>query len=95
MKLFHKIYSVLAALTLCFGMVACSPDEHDLGDAGLTKADLNEGTGFVIEYDESNPNIVTLKSKLPSSYQVLWDEPQGRVQGSEVTLKIPFVGTYA
>lgn len=95
MKLFHKIYSVLAALTLCFGMVACSPDEHDLGDAGLTKADLNEGTGFVIEYDESNPNIVTLKSKLPSSYQVLWDEPQGRVQGSEVTLKIPFAGTYA
>ncbi len=95
MKLYHKIYSVLAALTLFFGMVACSPDEHSLGDLGLTKADLNEGTGFDIIYDESNPNIVTLKSKLSSSYQVLWDEPQGRVQGSEVTLKIPFAGTYA
>lgn len=95
MKLFHKIYSVLAALTICFGMAACSPDDYSLGDTGLTKADLNEGKGFTITHDESNPNIVTLKSLLPSSYQVLWDEPQGRVQGSEVTLKIPFAGTYA
>ncbi len=95
MKLYHKIYSVLAALTLFFGMAACSPDEYTLGDTGLTKADLNEGKGFTITHDESNPNIVTLKSLLPNSYQVLWDEPQGRVQGSEVTLKIPFAGTYA
>ena len=95
MKLFHKIYSVLAALTICFGMAACSPDDYSLGDTGLTKADLNEGKGFTITHDESNPNIVNLKSLLPSSYQVLWDEPQGRVQGSEVTLKIPFAGTYA
>ena len=95
MKLFHKIYSVLAALTIVFGMAACSPDDCTLGDTGLTKADLNEGKGFTITHDESNPNIVTLKSLLPSNYQVLWDEPQGRVQGSEVTLKIPFAGTYA
>ena len=95
MKLFHKIYSVLAALTIVFAMAACSPDDYTLGDTGLTKADLNEGKGFTITHDESNPNIVTLKSLLPNSYQVLWDEPQGRVQGSEVTLKIPFAGTYA
>lgn len=95
MKLYHKIYSVLAALTLFFGMVACTPDEYSLGSVGLTKEDLNKDKGFEIIYDENNPNIVTLKSKLPSNYQVLWDEPQGRAQGSEVTLKIPFAGTYS
>lgn len=94
MKLYHKLYSVLAALTIFFGMVACTPDEYKLGDSGLTAADLNEGTGFTITHDEANPNIVTLTSLVPNSYQVLWDSPQGRVQGRQLTLKMPFAGSY-
>lgn len=94
MKLYHKLYSVLAALTILFGMVACTPDEYKLGDSGLTAADLNEGTGFTITHDEANPNIVTLTSLVPNNYQVLWDSPQGRVQGRQLTLKMPFAGSY-
>ena len=95
MKLYRKIYSVMAAVALSLGMVACSPENPGLGEMGLSKADLNEGNGFTITHDDANPNIVTLKSLLPSKYQVLWDEPQGRTIGAEVTLKMPFAGTYA
>lgn len=91
MKNIKTIYlSIMAALL----MAACSPDEYKLGEKGITSDDLVENIAYVIEHDANNPNIVYLKSLMPTNYTVLWDEPQGRVQGNLVTLKIAFPGTY-
>lgn len=73
---------------------ACSPDDYSLGDKNITSDDLVEGIAYTVTHDSSNPNIVYLKSLLPSSYTVLWDDPQGRSQEAEVTLKLPFAGDY-
>lgn len=94
MKLKYSIYSVLGAMMMLFGISSCSPDEYDLGSKDVTTADLVEGKAFTIEHDSNNPNIVYLKSLMSSRYTVLWEHPQGRTQESEVTLKIPFGGTY-
>lgn len=92
MKINKYIYSLVAAFAFLF--TACSPDTYSLGDKNLTSDDLVEGVAYTIEHDASNPNIVYLKSLLPSSYTILWDEPQGRSQLANVTLKMPFAGTY-
>jgi hypothetical protein len=41
MKLNYYIYSLIASVMLIFS--ACSPDEYDLGDKGVTSDDLVEG----------------------------------------------------
>jgi len=94
MKTKNLIYSLWVAV---FAMMfaACSPDEYSLNSKDLTSDDIVEGLAYSITHDESNPNIVYLKSLLPSSYSVMWETPSGRYNGqSEVTLKMPFAGTY-
>ena len=75
-------------------VAACSPDDYSLGDKNITSDDLVEGLAYTLTHDSSNPNIVYLKSLLPSSYTTLWDTPQGRSQEAEMTLKMPFAGDY-
>jgi len=89
------LYSLLTAMLMLLGLNGCAPDTYSLGDKNITSDDLAYGTAFVIEYDESNPNIVTLRSLISDSYQVCWNHPQGRSQGPTCTLNIAFPGTYS
>lgn len=73
---------------------ACSADDHDLPAPDVTVDDLAEGISFSVTRDADNPNIVYLKSLLPSSYQVVWEHPMGRTQAAECTLRMPFDGNY-
>ena len=73
---------------------ACTPDSFEYEAPDVASEDLVEGIAFSITHDTENPNIVYLKSLLPSSYQVCWEHPQGRAQGPEVTLQMPFEGEY-
>lgn len=59
MKLNYYIYSLIASVMLIFS--ACSPDEYDLGDKGVTSDDLVEGIAYTITHDSKNPNIVYLE----------------------------------
>lgn len=93
MKINKYINSLFAALVIAC-VAGCTPDSYSLGDPDLSSEDLVVGKAYTITHDEANPNIVYLKSLLPTSYQVMWDHPQGRAQASEVTLQIPFAGTY-
>lgn len=93
MKTYKYLYSLLAAVALLF-TAACSPDDYEMGAQDISKADLVEGKAFSITHDESNPNIVYLKTLLPDNYQVSWIEPQGRTQDRDVELHMPFPGTY-
>ncbi|MDD4534187.1 MAG: hypothetical protein WCS15_03300 [Prevotella sp.] len=93
MKKDTLLYSFIAMLMLLVAN-GCTPDEYSLGEKDYTPEQLAEGSAYTIEHDASNPNIVYVKSLVPSSYQVLWESPQGRTQGSDLTLKIPFAGNY-
>ncbi|NDV94913.1 hypothetical protein D0T84_08285 [Dysgonomonas sp. 521] len=73
---------------------ACSPDDHSLGAVDVTPDDLVEGIAYTVTHDASNPNIIHLKSLMGSGYTSLWETPQGRSQKQEMTLKMPFPGTY-
>lgn len=88
----YYIYSLVASMMLLF--VACSPEDFNLGAKDVVADDLAEGIAYSITPDPSNPNLIHLKSLMPSNYQVLWEHPQGRSQENEVDLKIPFEGTY-
>lgn len=90
----NKYICSLAAFAMILFMAGCSPDEYSLGDKDLTSDDLVEGIAYSVTHDAQNPNIVVVKSLLPSHYSVTFDTPQGRFQNNEVTLKIPFSGTY-
>ncbi len=93
MKFTNYIYIFIASLAIC--LTACAPDKYELGDMDLTSGDLVEGIAYSITHDSANPNIIHLNSLLDSKYLALWEHPQGRSQGSEVTLKMPFEGTYS
>ena len=93
MKTKQSIY-LLAVVVMMLLATGCSPDAFSLGGKDLSSDDLVEGIAYEIKHDVSNPNIVIVKSLLPSGYAVIMDTPQGRYQSSEVTLKIPFSGTY-
>ena len=86
------INTALAAAMLA--LAGCQPDDYSLGSIPYTSSDLVEGIAYTITADEDNPNTIYLKSLLSSSYTALWEHPQGRSQGAEVTLNIPFEGTY-
>lgn len=93
MKLIKKISMGCMATIICLSS-ACVPEKHELSGIEFTADDLSEGLAYTVTKDEENPNIVYLKSLLPSSYQVCWEHPQGRSQDNEVTLQIPFEGEY-
>lgn len=86
-----KAFTALLAIS---ALSACSPDSFEMGDKDVTPSDLTEGKAFSITHDSNNPNIVYLKSLVDSRYQVSWIEPQGRSQNPDVTLQMPFPGTY-
>jgi len=92
MKINQYIYSFLAAAAM-LSFAGCSPDDYELGNKDITSADLAEGIAYTVDVDQTT-NSVVLKSLTPSNYQVCWDHPQGTSQASEVSLKIPFAGTY-
>lgn len=92
-RIINKISLALWAVMMLLVM-ACTPDSFELEGKDVTSEDLAEGIGFTITHDASNPNIVYLESKMPSSYQVCWEHPQGRSQDAKVTLQIPFEGEY-
>ena len=77
MKITKYIYSLLAVVMMAF-MTGCSPDEYALGEKDLSSDDLVEGIAYTITHDSNNPNIIYLKSLLPSNYAVTFDIPQGR-----------------
>lgn len=89
----HYIYSLVASVVLIF--FACTPDSFDTEASGLVSDDLVEGIAFSITHDSDNPNIIYLKSLFDKSYLALWEHPQGRSEGNEVTLQMPFAGTYS
>ncbi|MCR5068193.1 MAG: hypothetical protein K6A78_00055 [Prevotella sp.] len=92
MKTKNIIFTALLFLSAI--MTGCSPDEYSLGGQTVSPDDLAEGVAFTIEHDANNPNIIYLKSLMGAKYTVLWEHPQGRSQEPEVTLKMPFAGTY-
>ncbi|MCD8313317.1 MAG: hypothetical protein LUC24_04075 [Bacteroidales bacterium] len=94
MKLYNYIYILVAGLMLCFAGASCTPEKFEAGAVDVSPEDLVEGIAFSITHDASNPNIIYLKSLMDPSYLALWEHPQGRSEGSEVTLKMPFAGTY-
>ena len=93
MKTKQSIY-LLVILVMMLFVSGCSPDSFSLGEKELSPDDLVEGIAYEVKHDVSNPNIIIVKSLLPSSYSVTMDTPQGRYQSNEITLKIPFSGTY-
>ena len=71
---------------------ACTPEDYSLKDRNLDPEDLVEGIAFTVDVDAEN--TVTLKSLLDKSYSCYWTQPNGRSQGHEVKLQLPFAGTY-
>lgn len=94
MKLIKNISLTIIAVLINF-FTACTPEQYELSEVDYVADDLVEGLAYTVTPDEENPNIIYLKSLLPSSYQVCWEHPQGRSQEREVTLQIPFEGEYS
>lgn len=90
MKMNKILYSFMAAVALLLG--SCAPDDHSLGMPDYDAEDLVHGTAFSVTVDDQN--TVTLKSLLPSNYNCYWVQPNGRSQGNEVKIQLPFAGTY-
>ena len=93
MKTKQYLYLLITSVIMLL-QTSCSPDSFSLGDKDLSADDLVEGIAYEIKHDASNPNIIIVKSLLPNRYSVTIDTPQGRYQSDEVTLKMPFKGTY-
>lgn len=88
MKLNHYIYSLIAGLVLILS--ACTPDEYDLGNKTYVSEDLVEGIAYTVTLEG---NQVHLKSNI-TGCTPLWITPQGRSQESELSIELPFAGTY-
>ncbi len=73
---------------------ACTPDTYSVGEPNVKASEILEGISFEINHDSDNPNIIHLVSLMDSKYTPLWIHPQGNSQQKEVTLKMPFAGTY-
>lgn len=91
MKINKIFYSFMAMAALL--LAACSPDSYDLGSKDVTPEDLAEGIAYQVDVDQST-NTVVLTSLMADRYKVCWTHPQGRSQEKELTLHIPFDGTY-
>lgn len=93
-KAFKYIGCAVLSGAVALGAVSCSEDTYSLPSPDITSEQLVEGVAFSVEHDAQNPNIIHLKSLMPASYSVAWVTPQGRRSTNEVTLQIPFDGTY-
>ena len=91
MKINKILYSFTAMVALLL-LVACSPDKYSLGNADFAPEDLVQGKAFSVTVDEKN--TVTLKSLLGDNYYCSWVHPNGRSQGNEVKIQLPFAGKY-
>lgn len=90
----NKILRFFTAVLTGILVFSCVPEEFKLGGANVDSDELVEGIAFKIEHDAENPNIVYLTSLMGTQFQPQWDHPQGRSQSQQVTLRIPFAGTY-
>lgn len=88
MKLNRYIYSLIAGLILMLS--ACTPDKYDMGGKTYVSGDLVQGTAYTVTI---SGNQVHLKSNI-SGCTPLWVTPQGRSQESDLTIELPFSGTY-
>lgn len=88
MKLNHYIYSLIAGLVLILS--ACSPDEYDMGNKTYVSEDLVEGLAYTVTIEG---NRVHLKSNI-TGCTPLWVTPQGRSQENELSIELPFAGSY-
>ena len=88
MKLNHYIYPLIAGLVLMLS--ACSPDEYNLGQKTYVSDDLAEGIAYTVTIDG---NQVKLKSNI-TGCTPLWVTPQGRSQEGELSISLPFAGSY-
>ncbi len=84
--------STYLSVAVALLMGACSPDEHSLSKVDFQPSDLVQGKAYSVEVDAQN--TITLKSLLDKKYNCYWIQPNGRSQGSEVKLQLPFAGTY-
>ena len=91
-KAFTSKLRVIDYCLLGFALAACSPDDASLGAPDLSTEDLAQGIAYTVTVDEEN--TVTLTSLLDKSYNCYWTHPNGRAQGPEVKLQLPFSGTY-
>ena len=91
-----KIFNYILMIILAGGMLlnSCMPEEFSLSVPDVTSSDLVENQAFSIEHDSRNPNIIHLTSLMGTKYTPIWSHPQGRSQDHEVTLEMPFPGTY-
>lgn len=85
---FKYIFSLMMAGMLAF--TACQPDEYEFGAAQYAAADLTVNKAYTVTIDG---NKVTLKSNIKGCTP-LWVTPSGRSQEEELTLELPFAGTY-
>lgn len=88
-----RYFKLMLVSIFSLAAVACTPDSHELGQVDITAEQLINGVAFSVEQDSADPNTIYLKNLLPQ-YTPLWEHPQGRSQANEITLKIPFKGTY-
>lgn len=73
-----------------FVFAACSPDDYSMGGAQYSSEDLTAPDAYEVTI---NGNVVTLTSHIKGCTP-LWVTPNGRSQEEELTLELPFAGTY-
>lgn len=88
MKLNQSIYSLIAGLLLMLS--ACTPEEYDMGAKTYESGDLTQGSAYTVTIEG---NKVLLKSNI-TGCTPLWVTPQGRSQESELSIELPFAGSY-
>ena len=92
-KAFKNLSRIAFLGVVAFSVASCA-DEYSMPAPDINPAELVEGVAFTVEHDSENPNIIHLKSLMPAQYNVAWITPQGRRNTNEVTLQIPFDGSY-
>lgn len=92
-KTFKNLSRIALFGAVAFSVASCA-DEYSMPAPNIDPAELVEGIAFTVEHDSENPNIIHLKSLMPAQYNVAWITPQGRRNTKEVTMQMPFDGSY-
>lgn len=87
------IKSFLASAIVAAGLTSCSPDDHSLAAPSVVTEDLIEGIAYSVSPNADKPNKIELRS-LTKGATAVWNTPQGYKQAANVTLDLPFSGTY-